>query len=143
MPYGALVERTVPVSRAKIYSLLVDDFGAIGKLMGDAVESCTLEGEGIGAVRHVRARGMPGVLSERMDTAYDGRVFSYSLVGPSSLPLEYYNAVVTLADAPGGGCAIAWGSNWVAKGAPAEQVRALLVGLYDNIIDALVQAAGR
>jgi hypothetical protein len=142
MPYGALVERTVPVSRAKIYSLLVDDFGAIGKLMGDAVESCTLEGEGIGAVRHVRARGMPGVLSERMDTAFDGRVFSYSLVGPSSLPLEYYNAVVTLADAPGGGCAIAWGSNWVAKGAPAEQVRALLVGLYDNIIDALV-AAGR
>ena len=38
MAYGALVERTVPVSRAKIYSLLVDEFGGIGKLMGDAVE---------------------------------------------------------------------------------------------------------
>jgi hypothetical protein len=143
MAYGALVERTVPVSRAKIYSLLVDEFGGIGKLMGDAVESCTLEGDGIGAIRHVRARGVPGVLSERMDTAFDGRVFSYSIVAESSLPLEYYNAVVTLADAPNGGCAIAWGSNWVAKGAPVEQVRAMLTGLYDNIIDALVRAAGR
>src|SRR5688500_17809523 len=132
MPYGALVERTVPVSRAKIYSLLVDDFGAIGKLMGDFVESCTLEGEGIGSVRHVRAKGVPGVLSERVDTAYDGRVFSYSLVGETSLPLAYYNAVVTLADAPNGGCAISWGSNWVAKGAPVESVRKMLTDLYNQ-----------
>ncbi|MEX2206328.1 MAG: SRPBCC family protein [Myxococcota bacterium] len=141
MAYGALVERTVPVSRARLYSLLVDEFGAIGKLMGDAVESCTLEGDGIGAVRHVRARGVPGVLSERLDTAYDGRVFSYSLVAESSLPLEHYVAVVTLADAPNGGCAIAWGSNWLPKGAPADQVRAMLTGLYNGIIDALVRAA--
>ena len=141
MAYAALVERTVPVPRAKIYSLLVDEFGEIGKLMGDAVESCTLEGEGIGAVRHVRAKGMPGVLSERLDTAYDGRVFSYSLVGESALPLAYYNAVVTLADAPNGGCAISWGSNWVPKGAPAEDVRKMLTGLYHGVIDALVRAA--
>jgi len=141
MAYAALVERTVPVSRAKIYSLLVDEFGAIDKLMGDAVESSTLEGDGIGAVRHVRAKGVPGVLSERLDTAYDGRVFSYSLVGESSLPIESYVAVVTLADAPNGGCAISWGSNWVPKGAPAEDVREMLTGLYDRIIDALVRVA--
>jgi len=140
MAYGALVERTVPVSRAKIYSLLVDEFGAIDKLMGDAVESCTLEGEGIGAVRHVRAAGVAGVLSERLDTAYDGRVFSYSLVGESSLPIESYVAVVTLADEPNGGCAISWGSNWVPKGAPVEDVRKMLTGLYNSIIDALVRA---
>jgi hypothetical protein len=140
MAYGALVERTVPVSRAKIYSLLVDEFGAIDKLMGDAVESVTLEGDGIGAVRHVRARGVPGVLSERLDTAYDGRVFSYSLVGESSLPVDDYVAVVTLADAPNGGCAISWGSNWVPKGAPVDAVRAMLTALYGNLIDALVRA---
>jgi len=140
MAYGALVKRSIPVSRAKIYALLVDEFGAIDKLMGDAVESCTLEGDGIGAIRHVRARGVPGVLSERLDTAYDGRVFAYSLVGESSLPLEDYVAVVTLADAPNGGCAISWGSNWVPKGASVEQVREMLTGLYNQIIDALVRA---
>jgi len=140
MAYAALVERTVPVSRAKIYSLLFDEFGAIDKLMGDAVESSTLEGDGIGAVRHVRAKGVPGVLSERLDTAYDGRVFSYSLVGESSLPIESYVAVVTLADAPNGGCAISWGSNWVPKGAPAEDVRKMLTALYERIMDALVRA---
>lgn len=140
MAYGALVERTVPVSRAKIYSLLVDEFGAIDKLMGDAVESVTLEGDGIGAIRHVRARGVPGVLSERLDTAYDGRVFSYSVVGESSLPVESYVAVVTLADAPDGGCAISWGSNWVPNGAPVANVRAMLTALYNRLIDALVRA---
>ncbi|MGH2900833.1 MAG: SRPBCC family protein, partial [Solirubrobacteraceae bacterium] len=118
---------------------LVDDFGAIDKLMGAAVESCTLEGKGIGAVRHVRAAGVPGILSERLDTAYDGRLFSYSLVGECALPLEDYVAVVTLADAPNGGCAISWGSNWVAKGAPADDVRKMLTGLYEGIIDALVR----
>lgn len=140
MAYAALVERTIPVSRAKIYSLLVDEFGAIDKLMGDAVESCKVEGNGVGMVRHVRAKGVAGVLSERLDTAYDGRVFSYSLVGESSLPLEYYVAVVTLADAPNGGCAISWGSNWAPKGAPVESVRKMLTGLYESLIDALVRA---
>jgi len=142
MPYGALVQRTVPVSRAKIYSLLVDDFGEMKKLMGDAVESCTLEGSGVGAVRRVKAKGVAGEMVERLDAALDGRLMSYSIVAPSSLPIEYYNAVVTLYDAPGGGCAIQWGSNWVAKGAPEDSVRRMLTGLYDRIIDALVRAAG-
>jgi hypothetical protein len=140
--YAALVERTVPVSRKKVYALLVDDFGNIGKIMGEAVESCRLEGEGIGSIRHVKARGSNDVLSERLDAALDGQLMSYSLVSPSSLPIEYYNAVVTLRDAPGGGCAIAWGSNWKPKGAPEDSVRRMLNGLYNGIIDALVKAAG-
>jgi hypothetical protein len=141
MAYGALVERTVPVSRAKIYALLVD-FGGIGKLMGDSVESCTLEGSGIGALRRVKAKGVAGEMVERLDAALEGRLMSYSIVAPCSLPLEYYQAVVTLDDAPGGGCAIQWGSNWVAKGAPEDSVRRMLTGLYNRIIDALVRAAG-
>ncbi|HTO53416.1 MAG TPA: SRPBCC family protein [Myxococcota bacterium] len=141
MPYGALVERTVPVSRAKLYSLLVDDFGEMKKIMGDAVESCVLEGRGVGAIRRVRARGVPGEMAERLDAAFDGRLMSYSIVGPTSLPLEYYVATVTLADAPDGGCAIQWASNWTAKGAPEDSVRRMLTGLYNGIIDALVKVA--
>ncbi len=140
MAYGALVERTVPVARAKIYSLLAD-FGAIGKLMGEAVESCTLEGSGVGAVRRVKAKGVPGEMVERLEAALEGRLISYSIVAPCSLPIEHYCAVVTLNDAPNGGCAIEWGSNWVAKGAPEDSVRRMLTGLYNGIIDALVSAA--
>ena len=55
MAYGALVERTVPVPRATIYALLAD-FGGIGKLMGDAVESCTLEGTAASARSAASAR---------------------------------------------------------------------------------------
>jgi hypothetical protein len=142
MAYGALVERTVPVARARIYALLAD-FGGIGKLMGDAVESCTLEGEGVGAVRRVRARGVAGEMVERLEAALPGQLISYSIVAESSLPLDHYCAVVTLADAPGGGCAISWGSNWVAKGAPEDSVRRMLTGLYDSIIDALLRATAK
>jgi hypothetical protein len=140
MAYGALVERTVPVSREKIYRLLAD-FGGIGKLMGDSVESCRLEGSGVGAVRRVVAKGVPGEMVERLEAALPDRLISYSIVAPCSLPLEHYCAVVTLSDAPGGGCAIEWGSNWVAKGAPEDSVRRMLTGLYNRIIDALVRAA--
>jgi uncharacterized protein YndB with AHSA1/START domain len=142
MAYGALLERTVAVPRATIYALLAD-FGGIGKLMGDAVESCTFEGEGVGTVRRVRVRGVPGDLVERFEAALPGQLISYSIIAECSLPVEHYCAVVTLADAPDGGCAISWGSNWVAKGAPEDSVRRMLTGLYDSIIDALVRAAAR
>lgn len=140
MAYGALVERTVAVPRQKIYDLLAD-FGAIGKIMGDSVESCVLEGSGIGAVRRVRARGVQGEMVERLEALLPGRLMSYSIVAPCSLPIDHYCAVVTLDDAPNGGCAIQWGSNWVAKGAPEDSVRRMLTGLYNNIIEALVRAA--
>jgi polyketide cyclase/dehydrase/lipid transport protein len=140
MAYSVLVERTVPVSRQKIYALLAD-FGGIGKIMGDAVESCELEGSGIGSIRRVKARGSSDVLAERLDAALDGKLISYSLVSPTSLPIEYYNAVVTLHDAPGGGCRIEWGSNWFPKNAPVDSVRRMLSGLYNGIIDALARGA--
>jgi hypothetical protein len=140
MAYGALVERTVPVPRATIYALLAD-FGGIGKLMGEAVESCELEGSGVGAVRRVRARGVAGEMVERLEAALPGQLISYSIVAECALPLDHYCAVVTLADAPGGGCTISWGSNWVAKGAPEDSVRRMLTGLYNSIIDALLRAA--
>jgi hypothetical protein len=140
MAYRALVERTVAVPRQGIYDLLAD-FGGIGKIMGDSVESCELEGSGIGAVRRVRARGVQGEMVERLEALLPGRLMSYSIVAPCSLPIDYYCAVVTLDDAPSGGCAIEWGSNWVPKGAPEDSVRRMLTGLYNNIIDALVRAA--
>ncbi len=138
MAYSVLVERTVAVPRSKVYAALVD-FGGIQKLLPDGIESCTLEGSGIGALRHIVLKGQPGKVVERLESAYDGHLFSYSIVAESPLPLDHYHAVVQLEDAPNGGTHIAYGSNWVAKGAPEADVKAMLTGLYNAIIDAIVK----
>lgn len=140
MAYSVLVERTVPVARSKIYAALMD-FGGIGKLLPDAIESCRLEGSGIGALRHITLKGAPGTVTERLEAGYDGHLFSYSIVAECPLPLDHYHAVVRLEDAPQGGCYIAYASNWVANGAPEAEVQALLTGLYNAIIDAMAKAA--
>lgn len=138
MAYSVLVERTLAAPRAKVFAALMD-FGGINKLLPDAIESCTLEGQGIGSCRHIVLKGQPGKVVERLEAAYDGHLFSYSIVAECPLPLDNYHAVVQLEDAPNGGCYIAWGSNWVAKGAPEADVKAMLSGLYNAIIDALAK----
>ncbi len=140
MAYGALVERTVPLSRAEFFARLAD-FGGIGKYMGDAVETVEARGEGIGMVRSVKARGVEGAMDERLEALVDGRLLSYSIINETTLPLERYHAVVELDDAPGGGTLVRWGSNWIAKGAPEDSVRRMLTGLYGRLIDGIVQGA--
>jgi len=141
MAYGALVERTVPMSRKEFFARLAD-FGGIGKFMPE-VESVEMKGDGVGAVRTVRIKGIPVGMEERLEALVDGRLLSYSIINETPLPLERYHAVVELDDAPGGGCRVRWGSNWVAKGVADEQVREMLVRLYGNLIDGLSGARAR
>lgn len=138
MAYAALTERTVKMSRQKIYAHLMD-FGGLKKLLPDDVESVSLQGQGVGAVRTVQLVGVEGKVQERLDGAIDGLVMSYSIINDTKLPLDRYHAVVELADAPGGGCKIRWGSNWIARGAPETEVKGLLEGLYGKLIDGMVK----
>ena len=102
MPYGALVERTVPVSRAKLYSLLVDDFGEMKKIMGDAVESCTLEGD-------VRTLAMMGIeIKEQLRSCDDGaRRITYSVIESPMDNLKSHTATIAV-DPEGGGTHVTW-----------------------------------
>ncbi|MGE0336997.1 MAG: SRPBCC family protein [Gammaproteobacteria bacterium] len=136
MGYCVVVDKTIPVARGKVFACLMD-FGGVGKLLGDAVASCTVEGSGVGAVRTIRLNGMDGEVVERLECAYEQSVFSYSIIAPCPLPVDYYHAVVTLSDAPGGGTRVVWGSNWLAKGAPEAEVKTMLTGLYENLIGAM------
>jgi len=136
MGYCVVVDKTIPVARSKVFACLMD-FGGVGKLLGDAVASCTVEGSGVGAVRTIKLNGMDGQGVERLECASEQSVFSYSIIAPSPLPVDYYHAVVTLSDAPGGGTRVVWGSNWLAKGAPEAEVKAMLTGLYENLIGAM------
>jgi hypothetical protein len=138
MSYSALLERTVSLPRARVFARLAD-FGGVAKLAPDDVESVELEGDGIGSVRTVRVKGVPGAIRERFEAAIDQRMMSYSIVNEAPLPFEHYHAVVELLDAPDGGCTIRWASNWIAKGASDDDVRALVIGLYGRLIDGIVK----
>lgn len=141
MAYTVLVEKTIPVSRQRVYALLVDDFGGLKKVLPEDVDSCTVSGSGVGALRQVKLKGAEGILEERLDAAFDGRLMSYTLTVNPVLPLEKYHAVVELYDAPNGGCTVRWGSNWVAKGAPEAEVKPMIAGLYNKLIDTIAKVA--
>ncbi len=138
MAYGALLERTVALSRARVYALLAD-FGNVGRLVPDEVGDIKVKGEGVGMVRMVSLKAAPGELHERLEALVENRLVSYSMVNDAALPIDRYHAVVDLADAPGGGCTIRWGSNWFARGAPEADVREMLTGLYGRLIDGIVR----
>ncbi len=140
MGYSVLVERTIAVPRSKVFAALMD-FGGLTKLLPDMIESCRLEGGGIGARRHITLKDTPGTVVERLEAGYEGRLFAYSIVAESPLPFDHYCAVVRLEDAAGGGCYVAYGSNWVPKpGTTAEEAKGLLTGIYGTIIDAIAKA---
>lgn len=137
MAYAALVERTVALPRRKVYERLAD-FGAVAKLLSAAIASVSVEGSGIGMIRKLTLKDAPGEVWERLEALIDQQFVSYSMLKAAALPVEHYHAMVELSDASNGGCSIRWGSNWFAKGAPAADVQAMLVGLYNGIIDGVV-----
>lgn len=119
---------------------LLRDFGGIQKFSA-GIESCSVEGEGVGAVRTL---GMPGGISfqerlERFDDA--GRSLSYSILPGAPLPLADYLATIRLSD-DGGACAIEWSSSFEPKGVSEEQGVALVEGIYKGGIAGLKKAVG-
>lgn len=139
MPYAAVVEKTIPLARSKVFAALMD-FGALTRLVPDAIETCRVEGSGVGALRHFRLKGDPAEITERLDCAWGESVFAYSVVTPNSLHLDHYTGVVMLEDAPGGGCRIIWGSNWISRVTPAADIEVGLRQLYLSLIDAIANA---
>lgn len=138
MGYQAMYEADLKSSRQTVFAALMD-FGGIGKLLPEgAILSAECAGSGIGAVRTLQLgepSGFPGEVAERLDVAYEEKVFAYSIVGVPSLPLDNYVAVVELSDNADGGCHVKWGSNWTITGDISEQEMApTLAGLYEAIL---------
>lgn len=137
MGYNVLVEKNLAMPRSKVFSALMD-FGGVAKILPDGIESCTLAGSGVGSVRTIKLKAGGGV-KERLEVAYDNSVFAYSITENSALPVENYFACVTLSDDGKGGTNAAWGSNWTAKGASEDEVKAALTGLYTALLDGIAK----
>lgn len=136
--YKVLVEKTLDLPRKKVFDILVQ-FGGLEKILPEMIESVEVIGSGVGALRNVGLKG-GGKVTERLDVAYDGRVFAYSIVFNDALPLENYCAVVTLEDA-GAKTLARWGSNWNTKGITDADAVAMLTGLYTNLLAGLHKLA--
>jgi hypothetical protein len=136
--YKVLVEKTVDLPRKKVFDILVQ-FGGLEKILPDMIKSLEVKGSGIGALRTVKL-GTGGTVVERLDVAYDNRVFGYSITYNDAMPFTNYCAVVTLEDA-GNKTLARWGSNWDAKGASEEEIRPQLSGLYTALLDGLHKLA--
>jgi hypothetical protein len=107
---------------------LFRDFGGVDRY-AVGLESCTLEGSGIGAVRTIRMGG--GIqLQERLESLDDdARRLSYSIVGESPLPADHYLATVEVSE-DGDGCQVEWSSTFEPRGVSVEKVAPLIEGIY-------------
>ena len=138
MAYNVQVQKTLAMSRAKVFAALTD-FGGVAKILPDAIKSCELVGSGIGSVRNIVLTD-GGKVSERLEMAHDQSVFAYSIVENNALPVENYFACVTLADDGKGGTNVVWASNWTAKGTPESDIKPMLEGLYTALLDGIAKA---
>lgn len=136
--YKVNVERVVNLPRQKVFDILVE-FGGLEKILPDMIESLKVTGSGLGALRTVKLKG-GGTVIERLDAAFDGRLFAYTITFNDTMPFENYCAVVTLADA-GDKTLAKWGSNWDAKGASEDEIKTMLTGLYGNLLEGLTKLA--
>jgi len=115
---------------------LLEDFGGIGRFT-EGLESCTVEGEGVGAVRTIRLPGLE--MQERLES-FDAarRTLQYAIVaGP--LPLESYLATIAVTD-DGDGARIDWSSTFEPKGIPEDQARRMIEGVYNGGIAGIKKA---
>jgi len=134
------VTDTISAPADTVWQMLYD-FGGLEKLLPDMIETCVVEGAGLGATRDIVLKdgGSAFETMSRLDEA--GKNFDYTL-DRSTLPLENYVATVKVSDADGGNCQIDWSSQFDGVGMSEAESVEFASGLYQTIIDALKASLG-
>ncbi|MDE0884313.1 MAG: SRPBCC family protein [Myxococcota bacterium] len=107
------------------------EFGGILRWNSKGIESVSVEGEGIGAVRTI---GIPGglELQEKLEAYDEGtRSFSYSFTGKPVIPLDDYYATMTVLDEGDSGCRVDWESTFEHPSMDGDAARELMEGIYN------------
>jgi len=135
------VNEAIAAPAAKVWEL-VRDFGGVTKWGGPALQSCTVEGAGIGAVRRI---GLPGglAIAERLEAFDDGaRSLRYAIVEKSPIPVKNYLSTIRIEEDGPQACRVDWSSTFEPDGASAEQAQAMIRGVYTGGIAGLRKALG-
>ena len=131
------VEEEIAGDAAAVWNLM-SDFGGL-KAWNPGMESCELEGEGVGAVRTIV---MPGGISlrERLESLdHANKTYSYSIV-EAPLPATDYVATVVVSEAAPGRTKIVWSSEFEPAGAAESDLVALFEGIYKGGIQGVANA---
>jgi hypothetical protein len=135
------VSEAIAAPAAKGWELL-GDFGGVARWGGPMLQSCVVEGEGIGAVRHI---GLPGGLeiAERCE-AYDAadRSLSYSIVGKSPIPIRDYYSTCRVVETGPESCRVDWTGRFEPDGVGAEQAQGMVRGIYTGGIAGVKKLLG-
>ncbi len=135
------VSEEVGASAEAVWKLL-RDFGGIQKWSGGGIESCSVEGEGIGAVRTIGIAGGAS-LQERLEAFDDERrTFNYSIIGASPLPLTDYLSTVAVTGTGADSSRVDWSASFEPKGISEEQAQQLVRGIYTGGIAGLKKTLG-
>ncbi len=135
------VEETVEAPAGAVWEL-VSDFGGVDKWAGPAIQGCSVEGEGVGAVRSLTLPG-DAVLQERLESFDEGeRRLSYSIVEPTPIPLRNYLSTLQVAEEGPGRCRVVWSGRFEPAGASEEQAAGMVRGIYTGGIAGIRKALG-
>ena len=132
------VVENVNASADRVWELF-RDFGGITRF-SQGIDSCTVEGEGLGAVRTITMGG--GLkLQERLEAFDDGgRTLSYAIIGDHPLPFDNYLSTVKVVD-QGDACTVEWSSSYDPKGTE-DQASGLIQGIYKGGIAGIKKTLG-
>jgi carbon monoxide dehydrogenase subunit G len=135
------VSEPVAAPAAKVWELL-GDFGGVAKWGGAMLESCTVQGSGVGAVRTIGLAG-GGSIQERCE-AYDapGRRLTYSIIGKSPLPLRDYVSTCRVVETGPDRCRVDWEGRFEAEGVAEEQAQRIVRGVYTGGISEVRKLLG-
>ena len=113
----------------------IADFGSVHTYL-PSVRECRVEGEGIGARRHLRQADGGQTISELTELDHDAMVMRYRIV-ETSLPLVDYASRLSVREVEGG-CEVTYSSRCVGPDdAMARQISEFLVAQLDSGIDGL------
>ena len=113
-----------------------EDFGGIDQFV-PAIARSVGTGSGVGMQRQLTLQD-GAQLSETL-LALDAHNMSlqYNVHDPNPLPLERYVSTTTVKALGPGQCEVEWTAEFEPQGMPAEEVTAMLQGLYQQGIDGL------
>jgi mxaD protein len=122
---------------------LIGEFNALDIWL-PPVQASTLRGAGTapGAIRVLDLGGGASVTEELLDYDSARHRYTYAFVA-SPLPVKHYVATIGLSAAATGRTLIKWHSTFDALGAPADQARAAIQGIYDLGLAKLVSIFGK
>src|SRR5207244_2013577 len=127
------VSEPIGAPAAKVWELL-GDFGGVARWGGALVESCSVDGVGVGAVRTVRLQGGTSIQErcEALDEA--GRALTYSIIGTSPIPIRDYLATCRVVATGPNECRVEWAGRFEPDGVPVDQAQDMVRVIYLNAV---------